>query len=387
MITRPFNLNPCCRLLACLVLIGSQAQAQSSNSPWVEFGQLSTSDVYVRENSIERVGDYLKIWVLYNHHNTRTSPSDEGYRSAITLFQFDCQDKKSQKLNSYGHEEAMGKGRQIDLLEKNPPWIELPPNSIGLHLIEAYCLSPKASLKHPWVLLRRYNFIMAYNNNAIELGRMNLDKGKVDIAFDIFFDLAKNDLDEDALYMLSRMTFNGQLNPEQIEQFYELQNAASSHGNGYALFNVGLMHERGLGKVKQDFKIAVQYYEKAIKEEMHDAFCNLGNIYALGLGMEQGVPRDIFKGLELLAKGAEFGSRQSAFTIGSLYGKGELIPKDNPKSVYFLTLAALLGHEQAKRVLAIFAHAHQGENFDREFDAANDTFGKIENMRKLYKCI
>ena len=94
---------------------------------------------------------------------------------------------------------------------------------------------------------------------------------RVNIAFDIFFDLAKNDLDEDALYMLSRMTFDGQLNPEQIELFYELQNSASSYGNGYALFNVGLMHERGLGKVKQDYKVAVQYYEKAIKEEMHDA--------------------------------------------------------------------------------------------------------------------
>ncbi len=122
---------------------------------------------------------------------------------------------------------------------------------------------------------------MGYNSGAIELGRMNLEKGKVDIAFDIFFDLAKNDLDEDAMYMLSRMTFDGQLNPEQIELFYELQNSASSYGNGYALFNVGLMHERGLGKVKQDYKVAVQYYEKAIKEEMHDAFCNLGNIYAL----------------------------------------------------------------------------------------------------------
>ena len=228
---------------------------------------------------------------------------------------------------------------------------------------------------------------MGYNTGAIELGRMNLEKGKVDIAFDIFFDLAKNDLDEDALYMLSRMTFDGQLNPEQIELFYELQNSASSHGNGYALFNVGLMHERGLGKVKQDIKVAVQYYEKAIKEEMHDAFCNLGNIYALGLGMEQGVPRDIFKGLELLAKGAEFGSRQSAFTIGSLYGKGEFIPQDKPKAFYFLALAAKMGHEQAKRVLIIFAHAHKGENFDAEMDAANVAFGKIENMRKLYKCI
>ena len=93
------------------------------------------------------MGDYLKIWVLYDYHNARMSPSDEAYRSAITLFQFDCQDNKSQKLNSYGHEEAMGKGRQIDLLERNPPWIELPPNSIGMHLIEAYCLSPITNTK------------------------------------------------------------------------------------------------------------------------------------------------------------------------------------------------------------------------------------------------
>ncbi|NDI27328.1 MAG: sel1 repeat family protein, partial [Burkholderiaceae bacterium] len=173
---------------------------------------------------------------------------------------------------------------------------------------------------------------MGYNAGAFELGKLNLDKGKVDIAFDIFFDLAKNDLDEDALYMLTRMTFDGQLGPEQIEQFYEFQNSHSSYGNGYALYNVGLMHERGLGKVKQNYKVAVEYYEKAIKEEVHDAYCNLGNIYALGLGMEQGVPRDIFKGLELLSKGAESGSRQSAFTIGSLYGKGEFIPQDNSKA-------------------------------------------------------
>ena len=228
---------------------------------------------------------------------------------------------------------------------------------------------------------------MGYNNGALELGRMNLEKGKVDVAFDIFIDLAKNDLDEDALYMLTRMTFDGQLNPEQIEVFYELQNSHSSYGNGYALYNVGLMHERGLGKVKLDIKIAVEYYKKAIKEEVHDAYCNLGNIYALGSGMEQGIPRDVMKGIELLTTGAEAGSRQSAYTLGSLYGKGEFIPQDNSKAVYFLTLAAKMGHEQAKRVLIIFAHANAGKNFDAEFDAANFTFGKIENMRRLYKCI
>lgn len=221
---------------------------------------------------------------------------------------------------------------------------------------------------------------MFTNNSALELGRLNLEKGKVDVAFDIFFDLARNDLDDDAMYMLTRMTFDGQLNPEQIELFYELQNSHSSYGNGYALYNVGLMHERGLGKVVQNYKIAVEYYEKAIKEEVHDAYCNLGNIFALGLGKTQGVPRDIFKGLELLAKGADYGSRQAAFTLGSLYHKEEYIPQDISKSAYYLALAAKLGHEQAKRVLIIFAHAHKGENFDKEINAANQTFSEIDNM-------
>jgi hypothetical protein len=119
--------------------------AQSNNSAWKAFGSLSHSEVYIREGAIERIGDYLKIWVLYNYHSARTSPNEELYQSATTLFQFDCQDKKSQKLNSYGHEAINGKGRQIDLLEKNPLWVELPPNSIGMHLIEAYCPSPLAA--------------------------------------------------------------------------------------------------------------------------------------------------------------------------------------------------------------------------------------------------
>ena len=119
--------------------------AQSNNSAWNAFGSLSHSEVFIRESAIERIGDYLKIWVLYNYHSARTSPNEELYQSATTLFQFDCQDKKSQKLNSYGHEAVNGKGRQIDLLEKNPLWVELPPNSIGMHLIEAYCPSPIAA--------------------------------------------------------------------------------------------------------------------------------------------------------------------------------------------------------------------------------------------------
>ena len=221
---------------------------------------------------------------------------------------------------------------------------------------------------------------------AIELGQLNIQKGKYDVAFDILYDAAVNDQNDDALFLLTKMTFDGHLESEQMEKFYELQNSHTSLGNGYALFNVGLMHERGLGKVPQSYKTAVEYYLRAIKEEVKDAFCNLGNIYALGLGMEQGVPRDVELGIKYLTVGANEGSRQCAFTLGSLYGKGEFIPLDLKKSFYFLSLAALQGHDQAKRVLHIFVHTHK-ENYDAEMEAAELQNGKIQNLRLLYKCV
>jgi len=221
---------------------------------------------------------------------------------------------------------------------------------------------------------------------AIELGQLNIQKGKFDVAFDILYDCAVNDQNDDAVFLMTKMVFDGNLPAEQMEKFYEFQNGHTSIGNGYALFNVGLMHERGLGKVPQSYKVAVEYYLKAIKEEVKDAYCNLGNIYALGLGMEHGIKRDVDLGVKYLTIGAEEGSRQCAYTLGSLYGKGEFIQQNLSKSFYFLSLAALQGHDQAKRVLHIFVHSHK-ENYEAEMTAAEIQNGKIENMRQLYKCL
>jgi len=221
---------------------------------------------------------------------------------------------------------------------------------------------------------------------SIELAQLNLSRGHNEAAFLILMDLAQFESSDDANYALTKMCWDGKLTPEHIELFYEFQNSSSSLGNGYAIFNVGLMHEKGMGKIKQDYKTAVQYYEKAIKEEVHDACCNLGSIYVLGTGMEHGIARNVELGADLLAKGAEEGSRQSAYTLGTLYGKGEFIAQDLSKAFYFLTLAAMAKHDQAHRVLHIFQHAHKG-NYAQEFAAAEEQHWKIQNMHRNYKCI
>ena len=182
------------------------------------------------------------------------------------------------------------------------------------------------------------------------------------------------------------MCFDGHLDAEQITKLFEWVNSNSSLGNGYAHFNVALMYERGMGDIKQNYKTAIEYYEKAIKEEVADAYCNLGNIYALGLGEEQGIPRDIYKGVDLLSKGAEEGSRQSAYTLGCLYEKGEYIPQDHKKACYYLVLAKLAKHDQAHRILILFQHSNKA-NYNKEFDTAEQQYWRIENMRRIYKCL
>jgi TPR repeat protein len=224
------------------------------------------------------------------------------------------------------------------------------------------------------------------NAARLDLGTMNLNRGRYDAAFDIFYDLATNDLDPEAQFALTKMCFDGHMDAEQLDKFFIWQNSNSSLGNGYAHFNVGLMHERGMGAIEQNYKLAVEYYERAIKEEVYDACCNLGNIYALGLGIEQGVPRQMEKGIKLLTEGAHNGSRQAAYTLGCLYEKGEFIPQDHKKACYFLVLATMAKHEQAHRVLIIFQHTNKGD-YNAEFDEAERQYWNIENMRRLYKCL
>lgn len=220
----------------------------------------------------------------------------------------------------------------------------------------------------------------------LEVAVSNLNRGRYEAAFDIFWDLAFNELDAEAQFALTKMCFDGHLNAEQIEKLFQWVNSNSSLGNGYALFNVALMHERGMGAIDRDVKLAVEYYEKAIKEDILDAYCNLGNIYVVGTGEDQGVLKNIHRGVELLTVGANEGSRQSAYNLGVLYAKNEHIKQDFQRAYYFLTLATLLKHEHAHRCLIIMSHAIK-QNFTQAFEAAQRQFFKIDNMRRMYRVL
>ncbi|MCS6762824.1 MAG: hypothetical protein MO853_00995 [Candidatus Protistobacter heckmanni] len=84
-------------------------------------------------------------------------------------------------------------------------------------------------------------------------------------AFDIFMLLAQDSVAV-AEYKLAKMCADGQLNNAQFEILIARLDPESKRGNRYAAFNLGLLHERGLG-VKKAPRRAVEYYERAIQED------------------------------------------------------------------------------------------------------------------------
>jgi hypothetical protein len=72
---------------------------------------------------------------------------------------------------------------------------------------------------------------MKFDNSRLDIASLNLRKGRYDAAFEIFFDLAVNDLDQEAQFALTKMCFDGHLNPEQINKLFTWVNSNSSLGN------------------------------------------------------------------------------------------------------------------------------------------------------------
>jgi glutathione peroxidase-family protein len=46
---------------------------------------------------------------------------------------------------------------------------------------------------------------------ALDLAQLNMQRGKYEVAFDILFDAAVNDQNDDALFLLTKMTFDGKV--------------------------------------------------------------------------------------------------------------------------------------------------------------------------------
>jgi TPR repeat protein len=214
----------------------------------------------------------------------------------------------------------------------------------------------------------------------LEAADFNLARGNYDAAFDQYFEAFTQEFCEDAQKRLTLMTSNGQLRPEQLEKLFAHHNSLDSQRGGLSSYNVALLYENGIGQLKPDLGVAVRYYENAVSEHVRDAYANLAQILISGSAETYGVSRDVTRGLELLARGVELGSRECAYNLGCLYKAGKDVAVDDRKAAYYLGIAYLARHEHAHRLLILLQQTSKLD-FSAEIAAAKRQIDEWELIR------
>lgn len=110
---------------------------------------------------------------------------------------------------------------------------------------------------------------------------------------------------------------------------------AAQHGSAQSAFNVGVMYERGF-VVERDSTRAVEWYRKAAEANWPMAKQHL----ALMLREGKGVARNGPEAVDLLRAASRQGLAVSMFTLGDIYERGDLLPKDPAMALAWYAITA-----------------------------------------------
>jgi peptidoglycan hydrolase-like protein with peptidoglycan-binding domain len=110
---------------------------------------------------------------------------------------------------------------------------------------------------------------------------------------------------------------------------------AAQHGSAQSAFNVGVMYERGF-VVERDSTRAVEWYRKAADANLPMAKHHL----ALMLREGKGAPRNGQETVDLLRAASRQGLAASMFTLGDIYERGDVLPKDPAMALAWYAITA-----------------------------------------------
>ena len=132
-----------------------------------------------------------------------------------------------------------------------------------------------------------------------------------------------------------------------------------------AQYNLAQCYYEGDG-VEQNYEKAVYWYTKAAKLGDADAQNNLGNCYQNGEGVEQ----DYEKAVYWYTKAAKLGDADAQNNLGNCYQNGEGVEQDYEKAVHWYRKAAKQGNQEAqKRLNEINKQSQQNTNVSASYAA------------------
>lgn len=123
---------------------------------------------------------------------------------------------------------------------------------------------------------------------------------------------------------------------------------AAASGDPVAQFMVATAYTEG-GSVKQDFRIAAQWYQKAAARGLAPAQYRLGTFYEKG----KGVPKDVAAARIWYQRAAEKGNRKAMHNLAVIYADGSRSTPDFDKAGIWFRNAAELGLKDSQYNLGI----------------------------------
>lgn len=109
-----------------------------------------------------------------------------------------------------------------------------------------------------------------------------------------------------------------QANPVQAMRHFE---AAAAQGDGFAEFNLGYMHMKGMG-TSSNATAAEQHFKQAASQGIGSAYNGLGVLYFSGQ-TEKGV--DYAAAKQAFENGVALGDSDSMFNLATLYAGWSLL--------------------------------------------------------------
>jgi len=157
-------------------------------------------------------------------------------------------------------------------------------------------------------------------------------------------------------YKLARKYLYGSedASPDPVRAMELLQREAEK-GNGFALYDLGLMARNGFGFAKDDV-LAQEQFRKALAAFMAEESRSkkpdywqyrIGKMYASGYGTEQ----DFRKAAEWYEKATAEGNPFAAYALGCLYRRGQGVERDEARAIAYFQAAAAQGNEYTQRLL------------------------------------
>lgn len=161
---------------------------------------------------------------------------------------------------------------------------------------------------------------------------------------------------------------------ETKDQLYAIVKIDPDDGLGPFFVAVGTLYFEG-ARLGRNYRLALQFYEKAAQLESDDGITRVGIMYRFGYGLDK---PDNDRALELFTKAAKSGNAAAQCSMGECYALGIGVEIDLPKALEYLQESSDKGFSQALYLLGF--HYYNGEGVEKNYTKAFELYLKAADQ-------